>query len=685
MKKINILSVFILLFIAGHTFAQNVEFSKNNFPNDKKGLKEAQTNIAAGDKLYFLGEGRWVDAIEFYTLANEFNPNNALLNYKLGRCYMKTSDKHKALIYLEKAHQLNTAVEGDVLFQIAEAYHQIHNFEKAIQKYREYKNALTPKSLAEIGKSIDKKIKECETGKMLQENPVRAFIDNMGAGINTMYPEYSPIINADESMIIFTSRRNTTTGGNRAPDDEKYYEDIIISYRLGTGDWGAAQNPGKPLNSELHDATVGLSPDGQTLYIYRGDNGGDIYDCFLKGDSWTKPERLNKNINTKYHESSASLSPDGRKLYFVSDKPSGFGGRDIYVSELDKKGNWCPAKILPSSINTPFDEEAVFAHPDGRTLYFSSKGHNTMGGFDIFYSVFENGAWSTPVNIGYPINTAGDDVFFSISASGRHGYYSSARPGGLGDQDLYVITFLGAEKPMVNNSDDNLLAWKNAAMSEQVIEKLIDIQTTSLTLLKGRILDEVTHEPVEASILLTDIDKNEELATFTSNSATGRYLVSLPSGKNYGIAVSAEGYLFHSENFNIPDKATYQEIEKDIYLKKIAVGSSIVLKNIFFDFNQATLRPESKNELDRLVALLNDMPSLKIEISGHTDNIGSAQYNKTLSERRAKSVVDYLIENGISPNRLTYKGYGFDMPIAPNDTEEGRQQNRRTEFKIISN
>jgi outer membrane protein OmpA-like peptidoglycan-associated protein len=687
MKKQHIISfaVLFLVFNLSSLLAQNnVEFNKNSFPNDKKGLKEAQSNIANGDKFFAAGIGKYTEAIEFYMKANNFNPNNALLNYKIGKCYLFTIDKHKAIIFLEKAHQLKANIEGDVVYLIAQAYQGIHEFEKAIDKYREYKNVLTPKYLAESGKEIDRRVKECQTGIELMKNPVRVFIDNMGPEVNTQYPEYSPIINADESMIIYTTRRNTTTGGNLDPNDGKYYEDIFISYKSGK-EWGTPQNPGKPLNSDLHDATVGLSPDGQKLFVYRGDNGGDIYECDLKGNTWTKPERLNKNINTKYHESSASLSPDGRKLYFVSDKPGGFGGRDIYVSELDKKGNWGPAQLLPGTINTPFDEEAVFMHPDGKTLYFSSKGHNTMGGYDIFKSVHENGQWSTPENLGYPINTSGDDVFFSISASGRHGYYSSARPGGFGDQDLYIITFLGPEKQMVNNSDDNLLAWKTQAITEQVIEQVIDIKTASLTLLKGRVLDEITLEPIEAKIILSDIDKNEELATFTSNSATGRYLVSLPSGKNYGISVIAKDYLFHSENFNIPDKAAYQEIEKDIYLKKIAVGSSIVLKNIFFDFNQATLRPESKNELERLVKLMQDMPSLKIEISGHTDNVGSAQYNKTLSERRAKSVVDFLIEEGISPNRLTYKGYGFDMPIAPNDTDEGRQQNRRTEFKIISN
>ena len=226
MKKINILSILFIFLFSGYAYSQNIEFSKNHFPNDKKGLKEAQNNLKAGDKLYYLGEGRWVDAIEFYILANEFNPNNAVLNYKLGRCYMKTSDKHKAIIFLEKAHQLKPNVEGDVLNFIAQAYHEVHDFDKAIDKYREYKNALTPKSLTEIGKTIDKKIKECENGKTLKAEPVRVFIDNMGAVINTIYPEYSPIINADESMIIFTSRRNTTTGGNRASADEKYYEDM---------------------------------------------------------------------------------------------------------------------------------------------------------------------------------------------------------------------------------------------------------------------------------------------------------------------------------------------------------------------------------------------------------------------------------------------------------------------------
>jgi outer membrane protein OmpA-like peptidoglycan-associated protein len=685
MKKVYFIFIFIFIQVfLCRLLAQNVEFTKTNFPDDPKGLKTAVKNIKVADKLFVLGEMKYPQALEYYLKANVFNSENALLNYKIGKCYLPSVEKEKALYHFEKSHNLKPNVEQDVLYQIAVTYHALHQFETAILKLKEFKNVLTPKLLVEKGKEIDKRIAECQNGLVLIQNPVRVFIDNMGQTVNSQYSEYSPIVNADETQLFFTSRRNTTTGGKLCPIDGKYFEDIWISHRSTYG-WGTPQNPGKPLNSELHDAIIGISPDGQKLFLYRGENGGDIFECELKGNSWSKPKALNKNINSKYHESSASLSPDGKKLYFVSDKPGGFGGRDIYVSMLDKKGNWNPSQILPGAVNTEYDEEGVFAHPDGKTLYFSSKGHTSMGGYDIFKSTFENGKWSVPENLGYPINTAGDDVFFSISASGRHGYYASERPEGYGEHDLYMITFLGSEKQMVNNSDDNLLAWKTQPVTETVIEQVIDIKTASLTLLKGKILDDVTRSPIEATITLSDIDKNEELAVFKSNSASGRYLVSLPSGKNYGISAEAPGYLFHSENFNIPEQAVYQEIEKDIYLKKVAVGSSIVLKNIFFDFNQASLRPESINELQRLIKLMNEISTLKIEISGHTDNIGSSQYNKTLSERRAKAVVDYLIENGISANRLTYKGYGFDMPVAPNDTDEGRQQNRRTEFKVISN
>jgi outer membrane protein OmpA-like peptidoglycan-associated protein len=679
-----------LIFFAASMFAvklyaqNNVEFEKKNFPDKKDQFKEAEKELDAGDELYDLGGGNYILALEHFAKANDFNSNNALLNYKIGKCYLFSIDKTKSIAYFEKALKLDPKCSSDLHYLLGQAYHLNLEFDKAIAEYKTYKESLLPKELGLYTKEIEKKIAESNNGKELIKNPVRVFIDNLGSTINTIYPEYNPIINADESMMIFTSRRDNTTGGEKDPVDFKYFEDVYISYNI-SGTWGAPINPGKPLNSDLHDATVGLLPDGQTLLIYKGiKGGGDIYESKMEGSQWSKPEALPKVINSDYHESSASFGPDGRTLYFVSDKPGGYGGSDIYMSKKNNKGKWTEPVNLGPVINTEYDEEGVFMHADGKTLYFSSKGHKTMGGYDIFKSVFENGKWSEPENIGYPINTPDDDVFFTISANGLHGYYSSAMPGGYGGQDIYMISFLGKEKPVINNNEDNLLASLTKPISETVIEPTVEIKSNKLTLLKGTIVDDITSAPVKATIELTDNVRNEVIASFESNNVTGKYLVSLPSGVNYGITVKADNYLFHSENFDIPAATGYNEIVKDIRMKKIEVGNKIILNNIFFDFDKATLRLESKSELDRLVKLLTDMSTLKIEISGHTDNIGSAAYNKPLSQNRAKAVVDYLVKNGIAASRLTYKGYGFDQPIATNDTDEGRQQNRRTEFKVIS-
>jgi outer membrane protein OmpA-like peptidoglycan-associated protein len=321
---------------------------------------------------------------------------------------------------------------------------------------------------------------------------------------------------------------------------------------------------------------------------------------------------------------------------------------------------------------------------DGKTLYFSSQGHKTMGGYDIFKSVNTNGQWSEPENIGYPVNTPDDDVFFVLNASGKHGYYSSVQKGGYGEKDIYMVTFLGPEKPVALSDEDNLLAGSTASVSDMMAQT-VAVKTVKTTLLKGIIYDSMSHAPLEASIELVDNKKNQIIASFTSNSTTGKYLVTLPSGVNYGIAVKAPNYLFYSANFDLPDTAAYQVVERNIPLQSINIGSRIVLRNVFFDFDKATLRPESTAELDRLIALLNQYNKLKIEISGYTDNKGSQSYNQALSQNRSKSVVDYLIAHGIASDRLTYKGYGMDNPIATNETDEGRQLNRRTEFKITGN
>lgn len=689
MRKL--LSILAILSVS-LAFGQNVEFDKKNFPNDKDGFKDAKNNLKEGDDKYEMGPVYYKEAIPFYDKANTFNPNNAQLNYRLGVCYLSSLTKYKALPLLMQAEKLNPNVAEDLQYNLGLAYHLDLQFDKAITSFSRYQKVAHSNNDSRMLEDIKMRIDQCYNGKKIVEDPLRVFIDNLGDKINSKYNEYGAVISADESMIVFTARRPNSTGGKIDPALNENFEDIYVAYRNDSGEWDMAKNVGKPVNSNDHDANSGISADGQRFIIYLGKSqGGDLYESILEGDTWTKPESLGKEINTKYHESSACYSPDGRTLYFVSNKPGGIGEHDIYTSKLDEKGKWGPAINIGATINTKLNEEAVYMHPDGKTLYFSSQGHTSMGGYDIFKSILDasTGVWSEPVNLGYPVNTADDDIFFVISASGKHGYYTSAMKDTKGGRDLYMITFLGPEKPMVLNNEDNLLASVAAPVKETVIAPVIEIKDAQLTILKGVISDYLTKELLEAEIEIVDNEANQVIATFKSNSKTGKYLVSLPAGKNYGIAVKKEGYLFHSENFDIPNTAAFQEVEKNIELKMLSVGTKIILRNIFFDLDKATLRDASTAELNRLIKLMNDVPTLKIELGGHTDSQGSDSYNQALSEKRAKAVVDYLTAKGIAANRLESAGYGETQLVngcknGVKCSPEEHQENRHTEFKVLS-
>jgi outer membrane protein OmpA-like peptidoglycan-associated protein len=291
-----------------------------------------------------------------------------------------------------------------------------------------------------------------------------------------------------------------------------------------------------------------------------------------------------------------------------------------------------------------------------------------MGGYDIFYSTLNtNGMWTRPVNIGYPINTPDDDVFFVVSASGKHGYYASIRKEGFGEKDIYMITFLGEET--------------TASVPGEPAHNA-GIPASRMAILKGVIRNANTKEPIAANIELIDLEKGEHIGKFDSDSKTGQYLVSLPAGKNYGAVAYSEGFLFESDHFNVSDTAAYSEIIMDINMKPVEEGSNIILTNIFFESGRFDLKIQSKDILDRVVKLMKDFTTIKVEISGHTDNVGKDDYNQRLSEDRAQSVVDYLVEKKISEDRLTAVGYGKTKPFATNDTAEGRAKNRRIEFKI---
>ncbi|MFH0895303.1 MAG: OmpA family protein [Bacteroidota bacterium] len=490
-----------------------------------------------------------------------------------------------------------------------------------------------------------------------KNDSVKIVITNVGKAINSPFAEYSPAISADGMTLFFTSRRPVTE--KEISKNKEAKESIYFStYDTLKKKWSKAEILKEVVNEpNRHNSAKAISNDGQRMLIYRDDEyaNGDLYYTELQGNEWGATEKLPEPINSKLHESAASISPDGTTIYFVSDRSGGFGGRDIWVCTQDEYGYWGEAKNLGKNINTKQDEESVFIHPDGKTIYFSSKGHTpNKGGYDVYKSEMKDSVWSKPVILDSPINTKDDDLCFVLTASGLTGYYASAKAGGQGERDIYEIKFVLKEKP-------------------------------KLTLLKGTITDEITGVPIEAVLEIKDLEKNTVVSKIKSNSATGKYLVSLPSNKNYGITVNAETYLFHSVNVDIPPAtSSYQEIIKDIQLKKYEIGKRIILNNIFYDFDKATLRSESMSELSRLVKLMNENPSIKIEISSHTDNIGSEEYNNTLSQARAQSVVDYLISKGIKKERLIAKGYGKSTPIAPNDTEKGRQMNRRTEFKILS-
>jgi outer membrane protein OmpA-like peptidoglycan-associated protein/tetratricopeptide (TPR) repeat protein len=682
MKKI----IYLLLSFCvsgGVVYAQkDVPFDKETFKDRKEELKEALKAIKQADKLAEL-DRNYDEALPLYMIAQKYNPNNAELNYKIGEAHIKAikGDKKAAVQFLEKAKALNPTVNPALPIYLGRAYHFNLEFDKAIEQYQAFMKILSnEKDLIEL---TQRRIKECENGKILIKKPIRVFVDNVGDGVNTEYPDYGPVITTDESVLYFTSRRPDSYGGKKTKDGQ-YFEDVYVSFKKGKN-WEKAANLGKPINSEDHDATVTISPDGSRMIIYKEINGGDLYECKLEGAEWSKPKPIS-SVNTAHHETTASYSFDGKTLFFVSNRPDkSLGGSDIFMSKLGPDGNWGQPVNLGTTINTPYDEEGVFAHPDGKTIYFSSKGHQSMGDYDIFIAVKNDstGKWGKPKNIGYPINTPGDDVFFVVNANGRRGYYASAAAGGYGDKDIYVVTILGPEKPVLLNTESQLLAG-SPPQAAPTIEPEVEVVSNQLTLFKGLVLDSVNKRPIEAELVVTDNATNEQVTIVRSNSQSGKFLIALPSGKNYGIAVKAEGYLFHSENFNLPPGGDFQEVNKDVLLKRVEVGKSIVLKNIFFDFAKATLRPESETELQNLLKLLNENPTMRIEISGHTDNVGSDANNQKLSENRALAVVNYLIDKGgISKSRLTYKGYGASQPIDTNNTEEGRQNNRRTEFKVI--
>lgn len=691
MKKIGLifLSFFIFFhFISSHVHAQqDIRVKRREFKIEgKEGFQPAWKSRRKGDNFYDKGRGYYEQALEHFLEAYNYNPDNAALNYKIGVCHFQIGNKEKAIQFFNETLAKNDEVADDVFFLLARAYHLNSEFQNAI---RNYQQCLEPEIINDLDTErnrINVYIRQCNNGKELVKEPVRVNINNMGEHINSPYDDYGPVFKGD-SVLYFTSRRKHEKNDDRWPGDRRFYSNIFRSSRQDE-QWQQAKLVTGDIFSRHNNAIVEATSDPRRIYVYRGHKDeGDIYYYEHDGRKWKGPKNFSRLVNTNAKESSMCLTKDGNAVYFVSsmDAENAMGGKDIFYSEKNENGKWTYPANLGSTINTSLNEEGVFVNSTNDKMYFSSGGHNSMGGYDIFVAERDAaGDWQEPENIGYPINTPYDDVLFRmVEGENNKAYYSTVKEDGLGDRDLYEVIFLGEEREFEASISIDPIAWE-ARPNKELLYRTPDKLAIDTTIyLSGHIMDTVSDQGIQAKLEVIDNQENKVVATHLSDT-NGRYVISLPEQKSYGIEVSAKDYLFFARSLNLNEmKMVNDTIYNDFVLDKVEVGKKVVLENIYFETNSAKLKPTSYPELERVIKLIKNNPGIKLEISGHTDNVGSYLANKKLSESRAKSVVDYLVEHGIDQSRLTYKGYSFTQPIAPNDTPEGRQKNRRVEFEVL--
>lgn len=506
-------------------------------------------------------------------------------------------------------------------------------------------------------KTIDKIITDCRFAAEALKHPVEFSPVNLGDNINTKNYEYWPSLSSDEEMLVFT--RNVPKNENNPVFFHNRQEDIYYSTSV-SNQWQKAVSIGNPINTDDNEGAQFITSDGKLIFFttcgrFDGLGKCDLYVSEKLGDKWSSPVNLGEPVNTQYNEKQPSLSSDGMHLYFSSNRPGGKGGADIWMASKTTNGKWGKVVNLGDSINTPEDETSPFIHPDNNTLYFASTGWPGMGGNDINISRRKiTGGWTKAANLGYPVNTFANEMGLVVNANGNRAYFSSNRIPEKG-LDIYSFELDSKDRP------------------EQV------------SYFKGKVYDSETKKPLDAQFELIDLGTSKVINQAVANKYTGEFLVCIPTNQDYALNVSKPGYLFYSENFTLTGVAdNTKPFLKDVPLQAMKEGTKVILKNIFFGTNSFELKKESTVELNKVLQFIIDNPNIKIEISGHTDNVGNDALNQKLSENRAKSVVNYLVSKGISSSRIISKGYGKTQPIADNRTEEGRALNRRTEFKIVS-
>ena len=579
-------------------------------------------NLEKAEKL--IDEEKYKEAFVVLNEAVRKNPSDGKALNLLGDIYLKERNFRLAILFLKQAIEKSPAPNDKMYFDLAEALQFRHHFTEAIENYKLSDPKSKKRNLIEI------RLKQCEVGNDLISKPLEVKISNLGPKINTNQSDYHPLVTAD-FMQIFITRNDENNGSS-------------IFQSFNKGGWEKAISLPGPVSSDKGEKLAGISPDGQILYLIRPEKNGDIYVSDFKDGTWTKPRPF--PYNSPKTESSVCVSSNGKHLFFVSDRA---GSKDIYSCSASGNG-WGKPMKMGKHINSSLDEESPWLDADGNYLYFSSKGHQGMGGFDVFKADLSKPG-SEPENVGFPINSASDELYYMVLPDEKTAFYSSQRDGGFGKEDIYSVRMSVGKSPQ-------------------------------LQLFKGTV-SEASGLPLDATVIIMETNSNQVVARLKSHPETGTFVTMLQDSKIYSVLIEKEGYLFHSDLLNLTSSEN-QGLIKDIKLQKLFPGVTLVLSNIFFDHGKSSLKKESSKELQRILLILRQNPGLKAEISSHLDDSGIEEVSQKLTENRARAVVDYLVTTGIKSTRLVSKGYGSSRPVSDAKSENGREANRRTEFKIIS-
>lgn len=663
-------------------------------------------------------QNKFREALYEYDLAIKADAKYPYPVERIAAMYQTLRNYKTAVEYFHRAIKLDSNYDVYNYYNLGLSFRLLERYDSAADAFKEFIRRLNPVTAADTVASKDADFwVKFNLGSLAERaKPKHGPEPTALSMLNSQYDDFGPTMTADGQTLYFTSRRKSTNT-SKIIEDNDYGEDLFVTHRDTSGKWKTPTAMPAPINSTDDEGTAAISADGQTIYYSlcrRPDAIGecDLYISELNGDNWTPPQNMGFNINTNYWEAEPSISADGSTLYFSSTRPGSIdGSEDLWVSYRNTDGSWTKPANLGEPVNTRFSERSPFISADGKTLYFSSNGHPGYGNHDLFIThKLEDGTWAVPINLGSPINGSGDDEFLTIPAKGNSIIYSTQRNDSRSDLNLF-------ESPLPT-----------------------EFRPGPVTVVAGMVFDKVTSKPLSAKITVTDLKSDDIVAVYRSNKLTGKFYITLGTGKTYGITATAPNYTFFSENYTVPDTISFKELTHDLPLVPVQIASNekpnqnpsnqnpsngkpsnekpskgnttdtntkghptknpsgntksdsttknietatIPLNNLFFDFNKATLRPESITELKNLLHFMKDNPKVRIEIAGHTDSIGSAEVNRKLSQDRAEAVRKYLVDNGIVDKRVVAKGYGSSKPVDTNATEEGRQRNRRTEFRIL--